>query len=182
VSILLAGRDSVHTWWSGIVSCVLFGVLFYQSQLYADVALQMFFVVTSAMGWWRWLRGAQGQPLEVAHAPLALQLRYLLIGVAATGAYGAMLHYWTDAYAPFVDSAVLVFSVIAQLLLMQRKIETWMFWLLVNSIAVPLYASRDLSLTAFLYAAYWINALVSWWWWRRTARVQTVRLQVVQTP
>jgi len=181
VSILLAGRNSVHTWWSGIVSCVLFGALFYQSQLYADVALQMFFVVTSALGWWCWLRGAQGQPLKVAHAPLALQLRYLLIGVAATGAYGAMLHFWTDAYAPFVDSAVLVFSVIAQLLLMQRKIETWMFWLLVNSIAAPLYASRDLSLTAFLYAAYWINAVVSWWWWRRTARAQTVRLQVAQT-
>lgn len=170
VSIVLAGRNNVHTWWTGIIGCVLFGVLFYQSQLYADVALQGFFVLTSAFGWWRWLHGAQGQPLAVSHAGLGLLLRCVLGGMAATLAYGAMLHAWTDAYAPFVDSAVLVFSVIAQLLLMQRKIETWAFWLLVNTIAVPLYASRGLHLTAILYAAYWVNALVSWWWWRRKAQ------------
>lgn len=170
VSIVLAGRNSLHTWWTGIIGCVLFGVLFYQSQLYADVALQGFFVLTSGFGWWQWLRGAQGQPLAVSNAGLGLLMRCVLGGMAATLTYGAMLHAWTDAYAPFVDSAVLVFSVIAQLLLMQRKIETWAFWLLVNTIAVPLYASRGLQLTAILYAAYWVNALVSWWWWHRRAQ------------
>jgi nicotinamide mononucleotide transporter len=49
---------------------------------------------------------------------------------------------------------------------MQRRLETWAFWLLVNTIAVPLYASRGLYLTAFLYAGYWINAVISWRWWQ----------------
>ncbi|CUI08723.1 Ribosyl nicotinamide transporter, PnuC-like [Janthinobacterium sp. CG23_2] len=63
-----------------------------------------------------------------------------------------------------------MFSVVAQLLLMQRKVENWAFWILVNTVAVPLYASRGLYLTAFLYACYWVNAIVSWLWWRRLAR------------
>ena len=56
-SILLAGRNSIHTWWTGIIGCVLFGVLFYDARLYADVALQVFFLATSISGWWAWVHG-----------------------------------------------------------------------------------------------------------------------------
>lgn len=167
VSILLAGRNSVHTWWTGIIGCLLFAALFYATQLYADVVLQAFFVVTSAIGWWGWERGDHGRPLVVADAGWRLFAWAVPAGVAATAGYGALLHHYTDAYAPFADSAVLVFSIIAQFLLMQRRVETWQFWLLVNSIAVPLYSSRELYLTSALYVAYWINAVVSWFWWRR---------------
>jgi nicotinamide mononucleotide transporter len=92
------------------------------------------------------------------------------VGALATAGYGALLHHYTNAYAPFLDSTVLVFSIVAQFLLMQRRVDNWPFWILVNSIAVPLYASRELYLTAFLYGCYWINAVVSWIWWRRLAR------------
>ncbi|NHZ89999.1 nicotinamide riboside transporter PnuC [Massilia sp. CCM 8733] len=169
-AILLAGRNSVHTWWTGIIGCALFGVLFYQSNLYADVALQGFFIVSSVIGWMQWRRGEQGGELPITHAS-ARSLAWLVpAGVGASAAYGALLHYFTNAYAPFIDSAVLVFSIVAQLLLMRRKVENWAFWILVNTVAVPLYASRGLYLTAFLYACYWVNAIVSWLWWRRLAR------------
>lgn len=72
----------------------------------------------------------------------------------------------TDAYAPFWDSLLLTASVIAQLLLMNRKIEAWVFWLFVNSIAVPLFLSRGLTLTAILYAAYWLDASLALNRWR----------------
>ena len=61
---------------------------------------------------------------------------------------------------------MLAFSVVAQVFLMRRHVETWPVWLLVNAIAVPLYASRGLHLTAVLYAAYWFNALLAWRLWR----------------
>jgi nicotinamide mononucleotide transporter len=169
LAIVLAGRNNVHTWWTGIVGCTLFGALFAQNRLYADVALQAFFVATGFYGWWKWVRGAHGKPLPITHASRAGILRTLAAGVAGTAAYGAMLYSTTDAYAPFPDSTVLVFSIIGQVLMMQRRVENWGFWLLVNTIAVPLYASRGLYLTAVLYAFFWINAAVSWRSWRRLA-------------
>ena len=166
-AIFLAGRNSVHTWWTGIIGCVLFGIVFYQTQLYADVVLQLFFVITSALGWYQWLHGNRGQQLPVSQTPWPTLIKLASAGVVVTAGYGMLLHYYTDAYAPFIDSAVLAFSVIAQLLLMKRRIESWPFWLLVNTIAVPLYASRELYLTSVLYAVYWVNAVVAWFWWRR---------------
>jgi nicotinamide mononucleotide transporter len=165
ISILLAGRNSIHTWWSGILGCILFGFLFYHTQLYADVVLQLFFVITSILGWWQWKSGIQERPLPITHASLPLLAWAVAAGIAATIVYGVLLHAFSDAYAPYFDSAILVFSIIAQLLLMQRKSETWVFWMLVNTIAVPLYASRDLTLTSVLYTAYWINAVISWRFW-----------------
>jgi nicotinamide mononucleotide transporter len=166
VSIFFAGRNHVNTWWTGVVGCFLFIFVFMNTQLYADAILQIFFIITSFLGWWRWLRGDHGRALEINNAKASTLVLCLIIGLATALLYGGLLKRYTHAYAPYLDSIILVFSVIAQLLLMQRRIQTWPFWLLVNTIAVPLYASRGLYLTAGLYTAYWINAVVSWRHWR----------------
>lgn len=166
-SILLAGLNSVHTWWTGIVGCVLFGWLFFITQLYADSTLQVFFVVTSIVGWRNWGRSDSGIALPVRRTPQFHLIAMLMVGVLVAAGYGWLLWRFTNAFAPFLDSVVLAFSVLAQLLLMKRRYETWYFWLLVNTIAVPLFATRGLALTAGLYAAFWINALVAMIRWRR---------------
>jgi len=68
---------------------------------------------------------------------------------------------------PFSDSVVLAFSVLGQFLLVGRRYESWWCWLLVNTIAVPLYISRGLHVTAVLYAAFWINEVVALFNWKR---------------
>ena len=90
-----------------------------------------------------------------------------LVALAAALGYAWLLHRFTDAYAPLPDSLVLAFSVLGQMLLVGRRIETWWCWLLVNAIAVPLYASRGLYLTAVLYAGFGINAAAGLVRWRR---------------
>lgn len=166
-SILLAARNSVHTWWTGIIACFLFSAVFAEARLYADVTLQSFFVVTSALGWWHWTRGAGGTPSRVRRTkPAILAAASVASGLVIAG-YGLLLQRFTDAYAPFLDSAILAFSVVGQILLMLRRYETWCCWILVDTIAVPLFAVRGLHLTAVLYAGYWINAAVALWRWRR---------------
>lgn len=170
IAVLLAARNSVHTWSSGILGCVLFGWLFFESQLYADVTLQGFFIVTSALGWWAWLRGNAGTQLPVSRTAPGTLAWMAALAVVVALAYGALLHHFTDAYAPLVDSLVLTFSVLAQLLLMRRRLENWYAWLLVNTLAVPLYASRELYLTAGLYTLFWCNAWYGLYCWRRELR------------
>jgi len=166
-SILLAGRNSVHTWWTGLVGCALFSWVFFASRLYADVTLQVFFVVTSVLGWWSWQPHSGESALVVQRTtPRALLVMFALALLCAAG-YALILHRFTDAYAPIADSAVLTFSVLGQLLLMKRRVENWWAWLLVNTIAVPLYASRGLYITAALYVVFLLNALVSLRHWRR---------------
>lgn len=173
ISIVLAARNSVHTWWIGIIACLLFAQLFAQARLYADVTLQAFFVLTSAWGWWQWRARPNAPQRPVGQADAATVLRLLALGVLGALAYGWLLHRWTDAFAPYLDSLVLAFSIVAQLLLMRRLVQTWWFWLLVNVLCVPLFLSRELYLTAALYAAYFVNALFGLRHWRALLQRQS---------
>ena len=166
-SILLAGMNRVHTWWVGIIGCILFGWVFLSAQLYADATLQVFFIVTSIVGWRNWLRGNAGAELQVRRTRALALVGMFLAGALVAGLYGWLLYRFTNAFAPFLDSVVLAFSVLGQLLLMRRRYESWWCWLLVNSIAVPLFVARGLTITAVLYAAFWVNALVALFRWRK---------------
>lgn len=173
-SILSAGRNHVVTWPLGILGCAAFGILFFQNQLYADATLQLFFIATSLWGWRHWSTAGKTPPLAIQRTPKAPLVLSLLASILVTAAYGALLHHFTDAYAPYADSVVLAFSVTAQLLLMRRRLETWWFWIIVNSVAVPLYFSRGLTLTAWLYVGFWGNAVYAYFHWRQLATAAPV--------
>ena len=165
LAVFLAARNSIHTWWLGIIGCALFAVLFYQVKLYAEVLLMVFFIATNVIGWYQW--GRVSGVKHVSSTALKRLAGFSLLALLVTVLYGFMLHTLTDAYAPFVDSAVLMFSVIAQFLLMQRKLETWWFWLIVNTLAIPLYFSRELYFTAAVYSGFWFNAWYGLYLWRK---------------
>ena len=182
LSVWFSARNNVHTWWSGIVGCALYGILFLDVKLYADVTLQAFFIGSCVIGWWNWKRGRPGQAMESgASEPLAaatVELPITRVSLAifaglATGAilaatsYGWLLHALTDAASPFIDSTVLALSILAQFLMVARKVETWPVWFVVDCIAVPLYASKGLWLTAAVYAFFLVLVVMGWVRWSR---------------
>jgi nicotinamide mononucleotide transporter len=172
VSILLAGRNSAHTWWTGMVGCALFAAVFAGARLYAEATLQIFFIATSIAGWWAWLRGASGSALPIRRTPPRRFAAMAAAAIAVALAYGWALQRFTDAWQPFIDSLVLTGSVLAQLLLMGRRIENWTCWLAVNTLSVPLFWSRGLYLTCALYTGFWVNAALSLFHWRRLMRAE----------
>ncbi|QJR16020.1 nicotinamide riboside transporter PnuC [Usitatibacter palustris] len=173
-SIVLAARNSIHVWWTGIVGCIVFGWVFFEARLYSDTLLQGFFVIASAAGWWNWRRGDQGNPVRVRWTPPSRLAALLGAAVAFALAWAFAMKAYTDAAAPFIDSMILGLSVAAQLLMMGRRVENWIVWIVVNTLAVPLFWSRELYLTAGLYAFYWVNAWIALYHWRRLARPETL--------
>jgi nicotinamide mononucleotide transporter len=169
-AIVLAARNNVHTWWTSLVGCTLFAYVFFAAKLYADVTLQVFFIGASIVGWWRWVGGDHGAPLPIRRTPREHMAGMAAAAVVVALAYGGLLQQFTDAYAPFLDSVILTFSVLGQFLLVGRRIENWWCWLIVNSVAVPVYFSRGLYITSALYVGFWVNAIVALVHWRRLLR------------
>ena len=93
------------------------------------------------------------------------------LAIIAAAAYGGLLHALTDAASPFIDATVLALSILAQFLMVARKIETWPVWFVVDCIAVPLYASKDLWLTAAVYAFFLVLVVTGWVRWSRSIGV-----------
>jgi nicotinamide mononucleotide transporter len=156
-------------WPLAIVSSLLYFGLFWESRLYGDASLQIFFAIVALWGWWQWLRGTQadGRPLEVRYLRPQGRWLALLALVLAWPATGLFLRTYTDTDVPWWDAFPTAASVIGQWLLGRKYIENWPAWLIVNIVSVALFAYKGLWLTVILYAVFIVMSLAGWRAWQR---------------
>lgn len=183
VSVYAAWKNSVHVWWTGMVGVALYAVLFFDAKLYADVVLQAFFFATSVYGWWAWLRGGKGgDELPITRLHTGQRVGAWLGVVAAAGAAGWAFATFTDAALPFADSFILGGSVVAQLLMMRRKLDHWPLWMAVDVVAVTVYTLKALYLTAGVYAILLGLCVLGLRDWRRLHAAHHLPAQPIAAP
>lgn len=170
--VALVVRRSIWNYPFGIAMVLLYGWVFYGAKLYSDALLQVFFLVVQIYGWWNWSR-SQSEAGEVVVLTLPDRDRALWLAgaAAATGGWGWLMHRFTDAAFPWWDAGVAMLSVAAQILQSRRYFESWVLWVAVDVLAVGLYASRGLWLTAGLYLVF--LAMAGWGLliWARARRI-----------
>ncbi len=158
-------------WPLAIMSSLLYFLIFWNSRLYGDSALQIFFVAIAAWGWWQWLRGtdATGRRLQVRS--LDGRGRAVALGVFALAwpAAALFLDRFTDTDVPWWDAFVTAGSVVGQWLLGRKYVENWPAWLVVNVVAATLFAYKGLWLTSVLYLVFLAMSVTGWRAWRRLA-------------
>lgn len=170
-NIILLIRRSIWNYAFGIAMVILYFEIFREARLYSDMLLQIFFLVVQGWGWWAWARaGGMGGPVRVERMAIGERWLWLATVIALTALWGTGMARFTDAAAPWWDAAVAMGSVASQLLLVRRRIENWIGWVAVDVLAIGLYASRELWLTAGLYGLFLILSIAGFIEWRRAER------------
>ena len=168
VTVFLVVRRSEWNYPFALAMVALYFVVFYDARLYSDALLQIFFFAINLYGWWAWHHAPQ-----VDHGVRVLAMRgnarlaWLAATIAASVGWGFLMSRFTDAAAPFADAAIAGTSVSAQILQSLRRIETWMLWIAVDIGAVGLFWSRELLVTAGLYALFLVMSVVGFIEWKK---------------
>jgi nicotinamide mononucleotide transporter len=171
-NIALVARRSIWNYPFAIAAVSLYGVLFFQHKLYSDMLLQFFYLALNLYGWMNWSR-SKADAGEVVVLTLGWRARagWLAGCVVLTAGWGWLMHRLTDAALPWWDAGVAMTSVAAQILLTRRYLENWVLWILVDIVAIPLFAVRGLWLTSGVYVI--LLGLSIWGiidWYRAEAR------------
>jgi len=169
VSIWLATRQNIWYYPTGVVALVMYTWLFFQAKLYAESVLQIVCLVLMIYGWYEWLHGGvQKTELPVTKTPPWAWRDGVLAGVIGSASVIWVQLRFTDNPAPYVDSSLLVWSLVAQWMTARKWLENWILWILINTVSVPLYVTRNLWITAVLYIGLWILAIFGYRAWRRS--------------
>ena len=163
--IALAIRQHRACWIAGGASTAIYSAIFIDAGLPLQAALQVVYVAMSVYGWIAW-RGGEGQGPRPSswHWPRHL---VALAGVGAATAAGApLLATYAGSEAPVADALGTFASIVATWLLARRIIDTWYWWIVVDTGLAMLFASQGLRLTAVLYFAYALLAIAGWRSWR----------------
>ena len=175
VSVWLSTREHLLSWPTAIVNVALYFVVFRAARLYADMGLQLVYLVLSVYGWYEWrFGGTDRSELPVTRATRRHAGRLGGLAVIGTLALGTLLARTTDAALPYLDSALTVTSLCAQWMMTRKLVENWLVWIVADIAYVAMFVSKGLWLTAGLYAVFLVLAVSgyrSWLatWQRRTA-------------
>ena len=168
-SIWLATRVNIWYYPTGVVALLMYTWLYYAAKLYAEAFLQIVCLALMLYGWYEWLHGGEKRTeLPVTRTPGWAWASGVGAGVVVSAITIWVQLRYTDNPAPYVDSSLMAWSLVAQWMTARKWIENWILWLLINTVSVPLYVSRGLPVTAVLYVGLWVLAIVGWRQWRRT--------------
>ncbi|NBY67839.1 MAG: nicotinamide riboside transporter PnuC [Betaproteobacteria bacterium] len=186
LAMVYCNIKEIHWGWPlAILSSILYGTVFWNSQLYGEASLQIMFILTAAWGWQQWLRGTARAPLITDAAenlapppPSKLSITTLqpaerrvvfIATLLAWPAFSFFLHRYTDSDVAIWDGLVTALSLLGQYLLGRKKIENWWVWMLVNVLTVGLMVEKSLWLTAVLYGIFAVLSYMGVQAWRRHA-------------
>lgn len=166
-NIALVVRRSVWNFPMALLAVTLTAIVLWESKLYSDAGLQGFFFALNLYGWWAWRDTiADAGSVVVERLGQTAFALWLVGSAAAVAAWGTLMAWQTDASFPWLDAAVAMLSVAGQILLVQRRLENWYWWIAVNLISIGLYAAKGLYWFTALYVLLLVMAARGFFEWR----------------
>jgi nicotinamide mononucleotide transporter len=198
--VFLEIRQTIWLWPVGIITSAVYIWVFFTGKLYADMSLQVYYLVISIMGWYWWVQGsglrAQGsgnreageveenfeekekggtagelkEELQVTRLRMRTGIILSVVFVLLYAAMWLVLTRLTDSPVPVRDSFITSLSIIATWMLARKIYEHWYLWIVVNSTAAVLFLTRGLYPTVILYVVYGIMSFAGLIAWRKTIK------------
>lgn len=172
--LVLAVRERILCWYCAFISTAIYTAIFWDVRLLMDSALNVYYMAMAVFGWYQWKYGGRSQskgddgPSGVAIQSLSRsQHAVIIVSIALLSLIsGYLLSEHSQAAWPYVDSFTTWGSVITTYLVARKYLENWLYWIVIDAVAIPLYLDRGLNLTALLFAAYVLIAIVGYVSWK----------------
>lgn len=165
----LCTRQSRWNYPIGVVTTAAYSLLFYQWGLIALAIFNLYLVFSLIYGWFRWGSDDNGRP--VTRVPFKWYAGYGAIGLVILGLFllANLLFNPTGLTAlnP-IDVGLAVVSGVAQLLLDNKKLETWAVWASTNIVSIPFFLHSGLTLVAFQYIFFLVNTIIGHIQWKKS--------------
>jgi nicotinamide mononucleotide transporter len=171
-------KEHILTFPIGMLYAVVTVIVVARALLYADVLLNLYYVLMNAYGWYYWLYGAQQLREEAGELlPQRITVNTVAALVLITAFGTVLMGYgfakYTQADMAYADSLTTVASFVAMWMTARKYLSSWVAWFLIDIVQIALYVLKGFSsdpglfFYAALYTVYLAMAVWGWLSWRR---------------
>lgn len=177
VSVVLCAKGKVVFYFIGFVQTISYLILAWQNVFYGEVIENIFYFVTMIWGIFVWKKNSvenkDGTSDVKAKKFTPTQWGIsIVLTIAATFAMG----YWLDSigsHQAYTDAATNVLAIFAQLLMVWRYREQWLWWLVIDVLCVKMwFVAGNWSMVA-MYVAWTANCIYGWMNWTKLNKTQS---------
>lgn len=165
--VLLAKKNNIWLYPTGIVSILLSMFLLLNVKLYAEMLLSIYYLVMSVYGWIIWKKRKEEGENQVSYSSNKDLLIAILISTVGFVVFYFALKNHTDSDVPILDAFVSATAWAGMWLLAKRKIENWIFLNISNIVAIPLLFHKKLPLMGCLTAFLFVVAIFGFFDWKK---------------
>ena len=165
IYVILVAKESIWCWTAAIISVSLYIFICYEAKLYAETALQFFYLIMAVAGYFFWKESPDKKQLDIKELSIGNHALILFAGIIFTLILGYVLTIYTQAKLPLLDSFTTIFSIIATFMVIKKILENWLYFIAIDLVSIYLYNTRDLQQTAILFVLYAIIACVGYYNW-----------------
>lgn len=166
----------MKAWWPLWIISIIMPInslfVYFKAGLYADFAIDIYYVLAAIYGLIVWLRGKRVKDGAKEELPIVRTgakswavyagiFTVLFVGIAM------VLIHWTNSTVPWADSFTTALSVIALWMLAHKQIEQWWVWFVVDLVSAALYFYKGIPFYGGLYFLYTVLAVVGYFQWKK---------------
>lgn len=128
--------------------------------------LHVIYIFLQVFGWYNWKYG--GSNKSTLRITLITNTAFWIgLTVLVTGLLGYVMQTKTDASFPYEDAFITVASLVAQYLMIKKILGSWLFWIVVDVVAITIYCFKGLYFTTGLYVLFLIMAAIGYLEWKK---------------
>ena len=170
ISVIYAKKENILVYPTGIICTVITVYLLYKAQYFGDMMMNIYYSLMSIYGWWNWSRIKNDKYLlkitRFSKNDLGLTVFLFLLTITIT--YAVYTFNLTEIKIPnYIDMFTSGIFFTAMWLMANKKLESWIFWIIGDVITVPLYAYRGLGMLSLQYIIFTILAIQGYIEWKK---------------
>jgi nicotinamide mononucleotide transporter len=163
--VVLAARQNIWCWPCAFLGTSIFVYLFWEVTLVFQMLLNFYYIVMAVVGFLSWKQVKDKPTLAITRVDAKVHILLIFVGCFVTWSLVKAGENWFSGDWVWLDAGTAVFSVIATVMTARKKIDNWIYWLVINPATAYLMLHNGLYLTCilmFLYTAMSIYGFLNW--------------------
>ncbi len=173
-------RQKIWLWPLGLITSALYVYVFFVTRFYADMGLNIYYVLISIYGWYYWLYGSGKREKDTLRIS-ALTPRLGVILLIITALIYVTLVYMLKKLPEWLhvevsellywDAFTTAASIVATWMLARKIIQHWLIWIVVDAVSLGLYVYKGMYPTVVLFLVYTLMAFKGYIEWKKELRI-----------